>query len=118
MAKAVTQFRFYGQDNANNYPATGTINDYISGKVFTDKNCYPILQLGIQALPGFKFYLNDGVSPIVIGSTGIYELDIDGLAEINKITFDKFSMQNINSSSQFGLIVDIVYEDGTGEEDD
>lgn len=115
MAKVVKQFRFYSNNNSKNFPTGYTYNDYVSGQVFIDAECFPILQLGVQALPGTKFYLNDGVSPIIIGATGIYELDIDGLAEISKITFDVDSMQIINNSTQFGLIVDLVYNNGLNE---
>ena len=34
-------------------------------------------KLGIQAPPGTKFYINSSTSPIMIGRTGIYELDED-----------------------------------------
>ena len=34
-------------------------------------------KLGIQAPPGTKFYINSSASPIMIGRTGIYELDED-----------------------------------------
>jgi hypothetical protein len=36
----------------------------------------PIVQLGIQSVPGTKFYLNGSNNPIIIGNTGIYELDL------------------------------------------
>ena len=32
-------------------------------------------KLGIQAPPGTKFYINSSTSPIMVGRTGIYELD-------------------------------------------
>ena len=39
----------------------------------------PIIHLGIQTLPGTKIYLNGFYdAPIIIGATGIYELDLEG----------------------------------------
>lgn len=123
MAKAVKQFRFYTEkeDSATrskNYPLNTTISDYSSGAVFDNIGCFPILQLGIQALPGTKIYLNEGTEAVVIGSTGIYELDLDGLAEIVKLQFDYTSLQIINDNDTACLIVDIIWDDGTAEQED
>jgi hypothetical protein len=39
----------------------------------------PIVHLGIQTLPGTKVYLNSNMdAPVIIGATGIYELDLEG----------------------------------------
>ena len=70
----------------------------------------PISQLGIQALPGTKFYLNGSNDPIIIGHTGIYELDLEGLAEITALSFDAKSIEAINGNNNSFLIVDIIYE--------
>ena len=56
MARLVKQFRFYGADNAKNYPEVCTYQALAAGNIF--KNYSPVTQLGIQADPGFKFYLN------------------------------------------------------------
>lgn len=123
MAKRIKQFRYYGEGSADNQPSQVTLSSgateavsytkYVNGEVFA--NFYPIVQLGVQALPGTKFYLNNGLDPIIIGYTGIYELDLDGAIEITKITFDKKSLEFINNSSTAVLIVDIVYDDGKAE---
>lgn len=123
MARRVKQFRYYGEGHSDNQPSQITISNgsnetvtyvkYVNGEVFA--NYYPILQLGIQALPGTKFYLNNSIEPIVIGYTGIYELDLNGEAEITKITFDRYSMAQVNELNNALLIVDIIYDDGTVE---
>lgn len=116
MAKVIKQYRYYTDNNTtNNQPTNVTSQSYVSGKVFENDNCFPILQLGIQTLPGTKFYLNNAERPIIVGATGIYELDIDGLAEIVKLTFDYTSMETIKNSDTGHLIVDIVYDDGSIE---
>lgn len=110
MAKKLTQFRWYGVGNQNNSPAA-TLEDYANGSVF--KGVYPIAQLGIQALPGTKFYLNGSVKPIVIGVSGIYDLDIKNGARVTGLSFSNQSLEAISENTTNFLIVDILY----GEED-
>lgn len=123
MANRIKQFRYYN-DTADgvsrNQPAQvvgedgglidTTYQHYVSGLVFG--NNFPVLQLGIQALPGTKFKLNNAVDPIIVGLTGIYELDLIGQTEITAIQFDADSMVNINNNHNAYLIVDIIYDDG------
>lgn len=123
MANRIKQFRYYN-DTADgvskNQPSQvvgedgglidTTYQHYVSGLVFGDN--FPVLQLGIQALPGTKFKLNNAVDPIIIGLTGIYELDLVGQTEITAIQFDADSMVNINNNNNAYLIVDIIYDDG------
>ena len=116
MAKRVKQVRYYNDGSQNNYPnnsSVGTVPHYrnlISGTAFS--KYMPILQLGIQALPGTKFYLNGSNNPVIIGSTGIYELDLQGLTEINSLQFDASSLALIQKNNNAYLIVDMIYEDG------
>lgn len=109
MAKRVKQFRYYGDNSDQNSPLIASNNEYVSGAVFSAY--YPILQLGIQAMPGTKFYLNKSTNPVMIGYTGIYELDLNGQIEISALNFDKNSMDQINELNNALLIVDVVYED-------
>ena len=110
MAKYIMQFRYYGEGNDNNYPSNiskeGLCNRADSG-IF--KDYLPITKLGIQTLPGTRVYLNND-SPIIIGSTGVYDLDLEGISEINKIYFDRTSIDAIDKNSNAFLIVDIVYD--------
>ena len=87
--------------------STGSLFDGTKG----GKKYVPILQLGIQSIPGTYFYLNGGLDPIIIGSTGIYELDLSGEIEISKLEFDYESLERINKMANGYLIVDIIYED-------
>lgn len=113
MAKQVQQIRYYGaKEIEKNYPSGISYKTLVSGSAF---NKYvPAIQLGIQALPGTKFYLNNAVNPIIIGYTGIYELDLNGLSEITSISFDGKSLDAISNNSNAYLIVDLIYEDGEG----
>ncbi len=110
--KRVKQFRYYnvlGGEKAN-YPDGLRKAFLVSGSAFADY--MPVVQLGIQSLPGTKFYLNNSLNPIIIGATGIYELDLNGLAEITSLAFESKSIDIINEAPSASLIVDIIYEDG------
>lgn len=124
MARVVKQYRYYNdKDEVRNQPLQRELEDgtieaitkehYISGVVFESPSCFPILQLGIQALPGTKFYLNSSIDPVTIGFTGIYELELDNGVEIIKLTFNPTSMNEIESNINGYLIVDVLYDDGS-----
>lgn len=114
MSKHIKQFRFFNNTSAKNYPLTGTIpisqNSLYRGDVFNGYT--PIIKLGIQSLPGTTFYINDPIkeNPIVIGYTGIYELDLEGIADISTLSFNSESLKRINDVPQGYLIIDIVYD--------
>lgn len=115
MARRVKQFRYYGDSDGNrskNAPAA-SLGEYVNGSIFA--SYYPIIQLGIQAMPGTKFALNISDTPIIIGSTGIYELDLNGQTEITSLSFLEDSMKKIAELNNAILIVDIVYDDGDVE---
>ena len=119
MANKIKQFRYYNEDRSQNSDLTQnqpsqinkipvSYHDYVTGDVF-DKYL-PILKLGIQSIPGTKFYLNYGLDPIYIGNTGIFELELKE-SQINSLQFDAGSMRNINNNDAAYLIVDIIYDD-------
>ena len=104
MAKRVKQF-IYSPSNSNS--STLSYKTLTSGEAFRD--CPSIIQLGIQSLPGTKFFVNGNYNPVIVGSSGIYELDLDGLAEITKLYFSGQSIVDIENSSM-DLIIDILFE--------
>ena len=106
MANTIMQFRYYGEKVSNNQPSNISASNLASGHIFS--GYLPITQLGIQTLPGTKFYLNNSIYPVVIGSTGIYELDLKGVTQITEIHFDKRSLNLINENNNAYLIVDII----------
>lgn len=115
MAKQVKQFRYYSEDIENinsNYPSNINKQSLVAGNIFA--NYMPISKLGIQSIPGTKFYLNNSSSPIIIGNTGIFELDLNKQVEIIALRFDAKSIQFINDNFNAYLIIDIIYE-GEGE---
>ena len=115
MAKQLKQYRYYADGNANNQPGGAvstpiSFRNLTSGSIFA--NDMPITQLGIQALPGVKFYLNNSTDPIIIGQTGIYELNLEGIGEITSLKFHPESIKVISENSNAYLIIDILYEKG------
>lgn len=109
LAKQVKQFRFYGEDNVKNSSKDMTVLNLTQNNIFSS---YPeISQLGIQSLPGTEFYLNESTYPIVIGNTGIYELDVAGITDITNIKFEPKSITAIQNSPTAYLIIDVIYDD-------
>lgn len=105
--KRIKQFRYYADGNSKNSPG-GTYAGWVQGNIFS--NYFPITQLGIQSLPGTRFYLNNSADPIIIGHTGIYELDLDGDTQITALQFAGESMVAVKNNDNSYVIVDIIYE--------
>lgn len=112
MAKVVRQYRYFNKEDLKNQPQDEiSLETLKSGSVFfTEKGLLSITQLGIQTLPGTKFYLNNEKKPIIIGATGIYELELEGISEINYLHFAEDSLQTIEEVGNAYLIVDALYE--------
>lgn len=110
MAKQIKQFRYYGEGQSNNQPSTLTASKLADGSAFNGISS--ITQIGIQTLPGVRVHFNgdDSTNAIIIGPTGIYELDVEGISEITKLSFEKSSIETINSVSNAYLIIDMICE--------
>ena len=112
MAKHLMQFRYYGDQLENNNLSNIEYKQLISGSHFISckPNATSIASLGIQTLPGVKFYLNNSqVDPILVGPSGIYELGINENYEITGLQFDRKSLDLIDANSGAYLIIDVVY---------
>lgn len=108
MARKIKQYRYYGESSEKNQPKEINLDNLVNGSIF---NNFPIIQLGIQTLPGTEFYLNNSIEPIIIGYTGIFELNLENQIEIIQIKFDKDSITNIGENPNGYLIIDILYEE-------
>lgn len=109
MSRQIKQFRYYGeQATSKNYPTLGTYAAFLKGSAFSE--CMPVIHLGIQAPSGTKFYLNNSDNAIVVGYTGIYEIDVEDLTEITSLSFNVDSLQQVGDNDNFYIIVDLVYE--------
>ena len=112
MAKKIMQFRYYSDGHKDNYPADLTAATLNSGAAFA--NCGAVVQLGIQSLPGLRFHLNNSLSAIMIGSTGIYELDVEGYSEIKYLNFQSDSLKCVSENEGAYLIIDMIGEEKGG----
>lgn len=115
--KRLKQFRYYGPNDPRNFPTYADYyNRLIGNNIFSETSS--ISHLGIQAMPGTIFYLNnDFNNAISIGTTGIYELDLENLGLIFSIRFQKESIDlltNTGTNINDRILIDIIYE---GEED-
>ena len=112
MAKIVKQYRYYYNEAQKNQPSNLTWEELAEGSVFFTDNLKSIIQLGIQTLPGTQFYINnsDKNYPIIVGTTGIYELDLQGISEITALSFNPESLQIIDNVGNAFLIIDALYE--------
>lgn len=100
---------YYYRIQQLNYPPNLYSGNLVSGAAFA--NCVPIVKLGIQSLPGIRFRFNTNLEWIVLGATGLYELDLkDSAGSIVDLKFDKQSIQVINDNQNAYLIIDIMYE--------
>ena len=113
MAK-IAQFRYYssnGKNAGHNFPTGCTYQNFCVNKSFAG----PIRQFGIQTIPGTKIYLNASQNPVVIGSTGIFEIDCQNTtANITTFRVAEESMKTIDNLENGYLIIDIVW----GNEED
>lgn len=115
MKKIVKQFRFYDEKNKYNSPSTLNITNLSNGEAFfsdsvLNSNYGYMISLGIQALPGTKFTINEGMEPVIVGNTGIFELDVDGYGEIFELKFIDSSLKTIAETENGYLIVDAIYK--------
>jgi len=60
------------------------------------------------------FYLNGSEDPIIIGSTGIYELDMQDGVEVSTLQIDGRSLGAIDDAEDGYIIIDILYDDRRG----
>lgn len=114
MIKKLKQFRFYdSQDLLQDPPLVRTTNPKSFFSSGTDFSAYlPIIHLGVQTLPGTRIYLNNNYdAPVIVGATGIYELDLTGTTGlISHLQVDPTSMDIIDQTATGYIIIDIIYE--------
>ena len=106
MARKTYQYRFKTAD-----PNITEWSALVSGAAFNELFSKGVEQIGIQALPGTRFKMSTGPDWVVIGTTGIYELDLTGRATISALCFDKASIDIIQNGAGQTLLIDIVYKE-------
>lgn len=110
--KRIMQFRYAGDGALNNSPASGS--NAITAEKLKFKNIFQgydeISQLGIQGEPGTAFYLNNSDYSIVLGETGIYEIDLQERGTIHSIGFIANRAFDTYTSGNNQLLIDIIYD--------
>ena len=104
MAKRIKQYRFFGDDSAQVW------SDVVSGAAFSREFGRGVYQLGIQALPGTKFKLNNSPGWIILGTNGIFDLNLANKARITSLCFEADSVAKLRQNNGLILLVDIVYQ--------
>ena len=104
--KKVTQLRFFGDNNS--YLNTSDKNAIYHQM---DEN-QPNSLSSVDLSSGDAFNLNANLDPIIIGQSGMYELDLtNSSAILTSLTFEKDSLDQIDKNPDGYLIIDIVYKE-------
>ena len=107
------QIRYFGKANTkeinvsdetktNNIEYVDLSQNLINGSV---------KKIGIQTIPGIRFFVDENSEyPIIIGMSGIFELDLTlSTATINHLRFDVDSLDIIENNPGGYLIIDLLY---------
>lgn len=113
MAKQFTQLRYVGEAGEN-LTFLGDKNEQLdwSNNIINEKY---VTQLGIYALPGTEFLLNQAKQPhgeqLVINNTGIFQIDVED-RPITSLRIGKDSYEKLQKETGHYIIIDVVYEGG------
>lgn len=104
------QIIYYNENSDQNFPIGISKDDLVSGRIFQGRI---FSQLDIQAPSGTKFYINNGASPVIIGYTGLFQINLTTGCFITNLYFDRDSIDFIKSNDELYLIINMVYEGST-----
>lgn len=100
MSKKISQYRWVDAPSSDELTSDNLI------QVSFPKGAYSI---GIQALPGTRFYLNeDKAHPLLIGFTGLFELNYEDEPKITEILISYDDDKSIKNKH---LIIDALEEE-------
>ena len=70
-----------------------------------------IAQLGIQGYPGMTFGLNEEKPSILLGSTGLLDLDLNLMPlDVSFIYFPQETISIIKNNPSLYILIDVIYE--------
>ena len=107
MNKKIMQFRYYGTKNKNNFPANIKAGDFSTEDFF--KNYYPIHYIRIQGPNSTKFWINFNSNSIMLGPSGVYELDLQNFSTIEDLKIEDLKFNSISNTISEPLIIDLIY---------
>ena len=116
---SINQYRYYDLivqnpndsvlDIKNDTNAIISIKNDTFYELINEKN---IKQIGIQSLPGSKFYFNEPKFPIIIGNTGYFEIGLDAKITIGAVYIDNDTRNLITNNPAAMIIIDTIEEKG------
>ena len=109
MRQRFKQYIYCNDNSLQNHPQGLKKADLISGNAFGEINWS---QIGVQAPPGTKFYINSANNPVIVGFTGLFELDLSNGGFIGALSFDSDSLDYISRNDSAILILDVAYWEG------
>ena len=93
------QCRYYGTDNPRNYPPDLQGSDMVMN-IVPFLNTEGVTRLEIQGEPGMTFSIGvnsqAAIGPMLLGSTGIYSLDLKTDDKLTFVNFSAESVQHVN----------------------
>ena len=110
MVQNFKQIIYHCPESDKNFPLNLTPEQLIDGSIFLDY--MPLSQLGVRALPGTKFYVNGSSTPVIIGFTGMFDIDLTEGGFISDLKFDTTSIKAIQQNDSAYLVVDMAYLGG------
>ena len=104
------QFAQVRYNQQNSAMSNTTAEALKNGNAFA--NYTSIVQLGIQAPPGTRFYLGGSGSALMVGASGVFQLDLREKSTITGLRFDAQSINFVELNGSAYIIVDILYGGG------
>lgn len=108
MASKITQKRYSGKEGELTFDKGWSENIL--------ENLGSVTQLGIYALPGTRFRINqissDSPEELIINGSGIFSINLEDRPIVN-ISLNEDSFNNIKSGQHY-IIIDLIYEGGLG----
>ena len=108
MASKIKQIRYPGQQKLK-------FNEGWSENIIA--NLGSVTQLGIYALPGTRFKINqansDSVEELIINGSGIFSINLED-RPITSISLAEASYNNVVQLGKHFIIIDLIYEGGLG----
>ena len=94
----------------NSFPDTfeGWTDGTMGNTIGIDKQIY---SLQVYGMPGTQFYLNNGLTPVELGPSGYYGVELNDFAGISKLMFDQTNLtalysDAIDSAGFIPLVID------------
>ena len=109
----IKQYRYFGEVNENSETVKSNVTKERLKGGSTEAALCPgnLTKLGIQTLPGVMFTVTQDNEYIIIGMSGIFELDLtNSITTINYLAIHPNSLNMIDNNPGGYIIIDMEYE--------